>query len=145
MNASVNAQTSPLKDAVVVGMSLLCEQWLAAKEAEKAAIERRRTLDDQIAQVIAHGLEGTTTAVFGSYTVKVTGKLTRELDPEKVATLDAQIPAALLNRVITYKPALDLREYRYMQDHEPEYFQALASAVTTKPAKPTIAITIKEP
>ncbi len=142
MNAP--AHTQPVSESLVPEMTKLCEMWRDAKAIEQGAIAHRRAIDDQIAAVIAHGLEGTTTAAVGLYTIKVTGKVTRELDPDKVAGLDAQIPAPLLNRVITYKPSLDLREYRYMQEHEPEYFQALASAVTTKPAKPTVAVTAKE-
>lgn len=137
-------QAVPVQESLVPEMTRLCDAWLAAKEIEQAAIEHRRQIDEHIAQVLAHPTEGTTTAAVGLYTIKVTGKVTRELDPDKVAGLDAQIPAPLLNRVITYKPSLDLREYRYMQENEPEYFQALAAAVTTKPAKPTVAVTVKE-
>ena len=128
-------------------LAIASAAWLQAKGAEQRATALRLAAEQDITTLLAAelGPEGASHFQAGEYQVTVTTKLTRTLDPERVASLDQVIPPEILRRLIDYKPSLKLREYRYLEANEPQHFQALVSAVTTKPAKPTIDITVKEP
>ncbi len=125
-------------------MAIAAAFWLQAKAREQEAAAARLDAEHALVALMneqrALPLEGTEHAEALSYKVTVSTKLTRTLDAERVAALDAEIPAEILRRVITYKPSLNLREYRYIEQNEPAFFAALAKAVTTKPAKPTIDV-----
>lgn len=127
-------------------LTVAAVRWIQAKATEKAANTARLEAEQDIATLLARelGAEGTTRVQVGPYTVSVTTKLTRTLDAARVATLDQAIPPEILRRLIEYKPSLNLREYRYLEANEPQHFQALVSAVTTKPAKPTIDVICQE-
>lgn len=130
------------KNATADRIQSAAARWIDAKAAERAANKARLEAEVELVSLIDHLDEGTSKTEVGAYKITITGKMTRTLDAAQVATLDAQIPAEILRRVIEYRPTLSVREYRYIQENEPEYFKALAACVTTRPAKPSIDVEV---
>jgi hypothetical protein len=58
---------------------------------------------------------------------------------ESLASAQQRVALAF-DRVIRYKPDLSLRDLRYIEDNEPEYYRAFAGAITTKPAKTSLKV-----
>ena len=85
-------------------------------------------------------LEGSTSIKTEYYKITSTGKLTRNLDESKLGQVQTVVPQAIFERVIRYKPDLSLRDLRYIESNEPEYYRAFAEAITTKPAKSAIKV-----
>ena len=50
------------------------------------------------------------------------------------------IPEAIAKRVFRWKPELDLRELRYVQQNEVELYGVIAQCITMKSAKPSITV-----
>jgi len=116
----------------------LAAQWLSAKDAEKRIRDKRVEIEKEIMMITGCKEEGSKTHQAGDYKITVTGKLTRKLDVPKWNDVEEKIPEAL--RPVTYKPTLDTKGLRYLEDNEPDVFRIIADAIETKPAKPTITI-----
>ena len=121
----------------------LAQQLTAAKFAENDARQQRFKIEKEILEVVGCKTEGTTSITTDRFKITTTGRLTRSLDQRAVDLLiqDQVLPVPLLNRL--FKPAskLDLREFKYVEANEPEYFAKVAIAVTTKPGKAAVAVT----
>lgn len=116
--------------------------WMDAKEFEERANAARIEAEQRLCGLLTLQTEGTTKACAGVYRVTVTTKLNRALDVEKLADLDKKIPAAILRRLVDYKPTLNLRELRYVEQNEPEHYKAFSQALTVKPAKPSVKVEV---
>src|SRR5574337_1082042 len=123
---------------VKMSLQSLSEMWLLQKEAEDTARETRLAIEEHIAELVPGGLEGTANATTERYRVKVVRKLTRSLDPEAYEDVRSQIPPAL--DPVTFKPALDLKRLRAIEQANPELFKLCAKFVTAKPAKPSVTV-----
>jgi hypothetical protein len=117
----------------------LAAQWLAAKTAENAARDGRLEVEAAIVEITGLRDEGSKTHEAGQYKISVTSSMTRTLDPEKWAEIEASIPEAM--RPVIYKPSLELKGLRYLQQNEPDTYAIVAQAITAKHAKPSIKIT----
>ena len=84
--------------------------------------------------------EGTQSFNTDNYKISTTGKINRTVDAKKVEEIAQQLPEPLYNRLFKFKPSLDLKEYRYIENNEPQYHKIVSRAVTAKPAKPTLKI-----
>ena len=62
------------------------------------------------------------------------------LDRAALEAVRAEVPAALFEQAIEYKPALKTAGLRYLQQNEPETYAVLAQAITAKPAKPSVRV-----
>lgn len=118
----------------------LAAQLLTAKERENDARLIRQDIEDQIVALVGTKPEGTTKAAGQRFEVSTTGKMTRTLDDAVVATLRDKVPGPLFDRLFNYSPKLNLREYRYVEANEPDYFALVSKAVTTKPAKASVSV-----
>lgn len=111
--------------------------------AKQAVAYAKTQLDQAEAALVAAvpcELEGSLTTESDFYKITTTGKLTRTLDEKKLAEVQAAVPTGVYERVIRYKPELSIRDYRYLENNEPEFFRVLAEAVTTKPAKTSVKV-----
>lgn len=118
----------------------LAGQWRDAKRAEERARDERVNVEQQIIALTGCKEEGSKTHEAGDFKITVTGKLNRKLDLPIWRDIESKIPENL--RPVTYKPSLDLKGLRYLQNNEPEIYAIAAKAIETKPAK--TAINIKE-
>ena len=125
-------------------MQALSERWLAAKEAERQAVEERRQIEDRLSSLIGIGetLDGTETATPDGYTIKVSGRMTRKVDADRAQEIAAEHGIeAYLATVFRWKAEIDARAWKAA----PQNVTAkLADAVTTTPGRPSYAITRKE-
>ena len=126
----MNAKTKPLP--------LLVAELRAAKHAEKLAGDHRLSIEAQIVALIP--------APTGEATVKeaefsIAYKTTRTVDTEGLQTAWTSL-SANSQKAFTWKATLDLKQFRAIQELDPQAFGQLAAYVTSKPAKP--AITLKD-
>lgn len=127
----MNAQTKPLP--------LLVAELRAAKLAEKLAGDHRLAIEAQIVALIPAPAEGEGTVKQDDLTV--TFKNNRTVD---TGALQAGWDSLSANsqKAFSWKATLDLKQFRAIQDLDPQAFGQLAAFVTTRPAKP--AITLKD-
>ena len=118
----------------------LSRSWLEAKQMEASWREKRITTEDSILKITGSKQEGSETHKAGEFKVTVTGKMTRTLDADLWESIKDSIPENL--RPVSYKPSLELKGLRYLQNNEPEIYAIAARAIEMKPAK--TAISIKE-
>lgn len=122
----------------------LSEAWIAAKDAEREAIERRRSIEDRLAAFIGidESLDGTSTTKIGGLEIKVTGRLDRKVDADLLVELAAE--AGLqdhLSALFRWKPEINKRAWDNAAD---SITRPLLGAITTKPGRPSFVITKKE-
>lgn len=112
----------------------LYEAWIEAKDYEKLATERRRQIEDQLAEKleIKEDLEGVKNFELEGFAVKVTGRMTRKIDAEMLHELGIDT-----TNIIRWKPELNLTAYRACADN---IRAEIDRAITTVPARPSFSI-----
>ena len=122
----------------------LAAQWIAAKEAERVAIEERRTVEDEIKALVAFAedTEGTETIKPDEYIIKIAGRIDRKVDGEKVQELAAEYGLTdHLAKLFRWKPEINMAVWKSTDE---SITRPLAAAITAKPGRPSFSITIKE-
>ena len=121
----------------------LYQQWLDAKEAEKAAIELRRSIEDQLVMEldIAKTLDGTQNIETDGYKVKVVGRLDRKVNADKLQDLAAEFGLTQhLSSLFRWKPEVNASAWK---SADPLIIDTLQDAITTSNGRPSFTI-IKE-
>ena len=126
-------------------MKDLAGEWLAAKEAERAAVETRRQIEDEIlAQVGASNDEGTRTIHIRAakdYEIKLVTRFTRKIDSDLLQEIAAEHDlSAHLPTLFRWKPELNAKAWDKASD---EITKPLLGAITTTPGRPSFTI-VKE-
>lgn len=111
-----------------------------AKLQEQRATEARIAAEQALVALLPAKDEGSVTHTGESYKVAVTYGINRTLDAVALESIKDQVPPALFEQAITYKPALVLPGLRHLQSNEPATYAVLAQAITAKPAKPSVRI-----
>jgi hypothetical protein len=118
----------------------LSAQWLAAKEAEREAIELRRSIEDQLigALRVPEALDGTENWTAEGYKLKVVGRLNRKIDAEKLHELavEAGVYEHLAN-LFRWKPEINAKAW---DATDPAITTPLLGAITTTPGRPSFTI-----
>jgi len=122
----------------------LYRQWIALKDAERIAAEQRREIEDEI--IAKHNVnlteEGTETIEDGVFTIKLVRRLNRKVDAEMVQQiareqgLDDQV-----ERLFRWKADINTKNWKATDENLTGPFVA---AITTKPARPTVSVSMKE-
>ena len=119
----------------------LIDQWRKAKDAEAAAVEERRRIEDTIAVIIGipEDLDGT---VKISGVLKITGRIDRKVDGDKLQqlALDAGLTDHL-SELFRWKPEINRRAWDAASE---SITRPLLGAITSKPGRPSFAITDKK-
>ena len=118
----------------------LAYEYEVAKQGVAFAKAQLDKAEAELLASVPAELEGSLTTESDFYKVTTTGKLTRTLDEAKLAQVQSVLPQGIFERCIRYKPELSIRDYRYLENNEPEFFRVLAEAVTTKPAKTSVKV-----
>lgn len=118
----------------------LAQAYQVLKEQESHLKVEMQTISDQLVELVGTKEEGSVSAKTDAFKVTVTGKLNRSLDADKVQALASTLPAPLYNRLFKFKPSLDLKEMRYVQNNEPDFWAHIAPAITAKPGKPSLKV-----
>jgi hypothetical protein len=122
----------------------LSAQWLAAKEAEREAIEVRRAIEDQMLEAlrVSQALDGTENYESEGYKVKVVGRLNRKIDAEKLQELAIENGVyEHLQNLFRWKPEINAKAWNAA---DPSITNPLLGAITTTPGRPSFTITIVE-
>jgi len=125
--------------AVELTLDELAYRLSRAKQREAEAKEERLDLEELIVSKVGAKKEGSFTAKGDMFSLTTTGKLTRTIDLDKLPEVQEQIPTPLFERLFNYKPSLNTKELKYIEMNEPEYYDIVAKALTTKPAKTAVA------
>lgn len=118
----------------------LAFQLTQAATEEKAARERRVALEEQIDTIMGHKEEGAFSLETDYYKLTTTGRITRTIDEKVLSAIRDEIPNAIFERLIKWKPSLVLKEMHYIQRNEPDLYEALSQAITAKPAKTSVKV-----
>ena len=119
----------------------LYQDWINAKEAERAATDRRRSIEDEMAKHIDATSEGVVNFAHEGYKIKITVRMDRKVNGD----LAKEIAAAngldsYLSTLFRWKPELNLSAWKGTTSN---ITGAFADCITTKPGRPSFEI-IKE-
>jgi hypothetical protein len=119
----------------------LYQKWIDAKEAEKAAMDLRRALEDElVAELgIEKTLDGTQNIEAEGYKVKVVGRLDRKVNAEKLQDLAAEHGLTQhLSSLFRWKPEVNASAWK---SADPLITAPLQDAITTSNGRPSFTIT----
>jgi hypothetical protein len=122
----------------------LSRQWLQHKFDEELATTERRKIEDQIVKLlaVAENFEGTETAEPEGFVVKISGRIDRKVDGDKVQELAAEFGLTdHLAKLFRWKPELNMAIWKAT---DATITGPLAGAITAKPGRPSFKIISKE-
>jgi hypothetical protein len=131
-------------DQLVGSLARLSADWLGFKGAEERATTERRKIEDQMVKLLAipPDFESTETAEPEGFVVKISGRIDRKVDAEKVQELAAEFGLTEhLARLFRWKPEINISVWKLT--HE-SITKPLAAAITAKPFRPSFKIIPKE-
>jgi hypothetical protein len=120
---------------------ILYQQWLDAKAAEKAAMDDRRTIEDQLVKAlsISKNLDGTQNVQDDGYKIKIVGRLDRKVNSEKLQDLAAEYGLTEhLSSLFRWKPEINASAWK---STDPRITAPLLEAITTTNGRPSFTIT----
>jgi hypothetical protein len=118
----------------------LARDWLEAKRAEGQANRQRIAIEKQIAEALDVPGEGSKTHTLDNFKVTLTQPVTRKLDADIWDEVKHRIPAH--NHPVVMKPSVDTTGVKWLIKNEPETWNSIAAAFTTKPGK--IGVKVEE-
>ena len=120
---------------------ILYQQWLDAKAAEKAAMDDRRTIEDQLVKALSipKNLDGTQNVQDDGYKIKVVGRLDKKVNSEKLQDLAAEFGLTEhLSSLFRWKPEINASAWK---SADPRITAPLLEAITTSNGRPSFTIT----
>ena len=120
----------------------LAKNWLEAKSAEHAAVERRREIEDKLLSLagIAETMEGTENVeTDGSYKIKITSRMNRKIDADRIQDIAAEEGSSEhLSSLFRWKPELNMTAWK---NADKSITDPLLGGITTKPGRASFQIT----
>lgn len=116
-----------------------------AKMQEQRAAEARIEAEKALIALMPSKDEGSVTLSGASYKATIVYGFNRTVDAAALAAVKDNVPPALFEQAIEYKPAINLKGLRFLQSNEPDVYAALAQAITSRPAKPSVKIEAIQP
>lgn len=121
-------------------LASLSSMWLMAKQAEAAATTDRRNIEDRMRELagIGENLDGSETLKVTGYKVKISGRIDRKVDAEKVQDLAAEHGLTHhLSSLFRWKPEINMSAWKSADE---SITGPLLGAITTKPGRPSFSI-----
>ena len=122
----------------------LCLDWIAAKQAEAQAIDRRREIEDELVEMLAidtHS-DGTSNILLDNFKIKVVSRLNRKVDAEKVQEIAAECGLTEhLSSLFRWKPEINLTAWKAA---DVGITTPLLDAVTTTASRPSFSISLEQ-
>jgi len=119
----------------------LAREWMEAKQVEKSAVESRRQIEDRLLSLIGipETLEGTQSAEAGAYKIKITGRMSRKVDADKLQEVAlANGIFDHLQSLFRWKAEINAAQWKIA---DASITEPLTEAITTKPGRPAFQIT----
>tara|TARA_R110000737_G_scaffold197330_1_gene217744 strand:+ start:1051 stop:1425 length:375 start_codon:yes stop_codon:yes gene_type:complete len=120
----------------------LYAQWLSAKADEKQAVEKRREIEDLLLEEFApNPFEGVKSISDSGYNLKLTGRMVRKIDSEKLQELAEESGLSEhLGSLFRWVPSINMAAWKAT---DKSITNSLLEAITTKEGRPSFSI-IKE-
>lgn len=122
-------------------LNLLSAQWIEAKEAERAVMEHRRAIEDQLLSMIGlpESFEGTENAEApGGYKIKVVARMNRKVDADRLQEIAAERGLTEhLSSLFRWKPEINAAVWKAS---DAAITTPLMEAITTTPGRPSFTI-----
>lgn len=131
-----------LIDKPKIDLKPLIDRHVLAKAGLAAARQEMERAEEALLSAVGAKEEGTTSLTVGNYKVSTVGKINRTLDAGAWEEIRKHVPEPLANRLVRYKPEINMRELKFIQTNEPAFYAMVAPAITSKPAK--TAVEVKE-
>ena len=125
-------------------LKTLSIDWLRHKTDEEKSVTERRKIEDQMVKLLAipENFESTETAEPEGFVVKVSGRIDRKVDGDKVQELAAEFGLGEhLAKLFRWKPEINMTAWKAA---DATITGPLAGAITAKPGRPSFKITIKD-
>jgi hypothetical protein len=122
----------------------LAEEWEQIKAAEDQIKMRRREIEDEITELLnlPKDLDQQKTHDVGFYKLKVTGRIDRKVDADKLQALAEEAGLTEhLGSLFRWKPEINAQAWKAAHS---DITTPLLDAITTKAARPSYAITRKD-
>jgi len=122
----------------------LSADWLRYKSDEEKATTERRKIEDQMVKLLAipENFESTETAEPQGFVVKISGRIDRKVDGDKVQELAAEFGLTdHLAKLFRWKPEINMAIWKASDE---SITKPLAAAITAKPGRPSFKIIPKE-
>ncbi len=126
---------------ITYDLTSACRELLDAKQREQQAVRQRREIEERITQAVGidPGFEGTRTVASGNFQVKLTSRMQRKVDAEKLQSIAKEHGIFYtLAHLFRWKPEINAAAWKAASS---EVTSTLLGAVTTTPGRPTITIT----
>ena len=120
-------------------ISNLIAELRAAKEAEENAKQNRLKIENKIIALYAHPITGEGT--HNDEEFSISWKLTRTVDTEALSA-EFEMLGANVQKAFRWKPEVDVRQLRNLQELDAPAYAEAAKFFTSKPAK--TSVTLKE-
>lgn len=119
----------------------IAEDLFQARLDERKANERRVQLEEELIALVGAKDEGSQTHNIGDYKIVVTGKVIRKIDWDAFDKfVSSKIPVSLHPVKVVREE--DVAGIKYLANNEPAMYAILAKALTVKPAKTAVSITL---
>ena len=125
-------------------LQTLSADWLRYKSEEEKATTERRKIEDQMVKLLAipENFESTETAEPQGFVVKISGRIDRKVDGDKVQELAAEFGLTEhLAKLFRWKPEINMAIWKAADE---SITKPLAAAITAKPGRPSFKIIPKE-
>ena len=125
-------------------LKTLSAEWMLHKAAEEHAVVERRKIEDLMVKLLAmsENFEGTETAEPQGFVVKISGRIDRKVDGDKVQELAAEFGLTEhLAKLFRWKPEINMAIWKAADE---SITKPLAGAITAKPGRPSFKIIPKE-
>ena len=125
-------------------LATAAQAWLIIKSEEKAIIELRRKIEDQLMSLIGlpQNLNSTKHIDHDLYDIKVTGRVVKKVDADLLQELAQENDLSdQLSYLFRWKPEVNTKNWNNADDRTKNF---LADAITTTPSRPSFSITPKE-
>lgn len=138
-------QAAAIVESLKNDLDELAYQLEVAKTAEAAAREHRIACEEAIIAAVGCREEGAQTTKTAFYKVTTKGSLIRTLDEKAWRAIRDQVPDAIADQIVTYKPALSTAGVRFIELNEPALYRLIARAITVKPGKAAVSVERNQP
>lgn len=122
----------------------LAREWESAKAAEAKAVAIRRAIEDELTELLAlpKDLDGSKNEDVGQYKIKVTGRLDRKINSDKLQELAQEAGLSdHLGSLFRWKPEVNMTAWKAAHV---SITAPLLDAITTTAGRPSYAITRKD-
>lgn len=127
-----------------MSLSELSALWIEAKAREAKATKERRDIEDKLKSLIGipDNLDGVETAKPDGFIVKVTGRINRKVNADKLQEIAAEHGLTdHLSSLFRWKPEINMTAWKAT---DAAITTPLLKAITSEPGRPSFAITIEE-